>query len=274
MLKLLTLSVISASLALAINLDSKDKTVLEYETKRFTSLAKKNRFDLKNVEIIKTQPISKEWKSYLFKIQFERGNGLETFSEVILSNGEFIAPDLINAKSGRAVGKNISVDLDESYYNDANLLYGSKDSKHKLVIFSDPVCPFCMSFVPKLIDDLKNQNDIALYFYHFPLTQIHPSAPAIIKASLALEHIDKKYAKEIYQAKLNPKERDEQKVIDEINKKLGTKLTLKDINTKEIKERLARDMEKSSDALINSTPSIFFDGKKDATRVKYKDYLK
>ena len=57
-----------------------------------------------------------------------------------------------------------------------------------MVIFSDPMCPFCIDFVPEVIDEIVSSKTkkIALFYYHFPLS-IHPRAETIVKATIAAE---------------------------------------------------------------------------------------
>ena len=46
--------------------------------------------------------------------------------------------------------------------------------KDKIVIFSDPLCPFCMDYVPDVINYVnKNKDKIAFILLSFPIISIH-----------------------------------------------------------------------------------------------------
>ena len=68
--------------------------------------------------------------------------------------------------------------------NVAHLLSGNANSKVKIVEFSDFQCPFCGAVEPTLAGLIKKYgNDVAVYYRHFPLTSIHPSAQKAAEAS-------------------------------------------------------------------------------------------
>jgi protein-disulfide isomerase len=165
--------------------------------------------------------------------------------------------------------------MDDSFFRKDHLIYGDINAKDKIVIFSDPICPFCQSYMPGILKAVKeNPKKIALFYYHFPLTMLHPEAPTVIKAAMALE---KKGVKDVllkvYKQKIEINTKDEQKALDEFNKKLGTKLTLKEINTQEILKHYSEDLELAGKMMINGTPTVYVNGKKDFSRNKYKTIL-
>jgi protein-disulfide isomerase len=57
---------------------------------------------------------------------------------------------------------------------------GSPDASVIIVEFSDFQCPFCKRWYDATLPQLRQLigDDVALAFAHFPLTQIHPNAPA------------------------------------------------------------------------------------------------
>ena len=57
---------------------------------------------------------------------------------------------------------------------------GSPDARVMIVEFSDFQCPFCRRWYDDTLPQLRDLigDDVALAFVHFPLTQIHPNAPA------------------------------------------------------------------------------------------------
>ena len=79
--------------------------------------------------------------------------------------------------------------------------------------------------------------------------------------------------KKIYETDFDYEQKDEKKILEEFNKKLGLKLTLKDINQDWIKKKLENDMKRAEELLVKGTPTLFIDGKKDPSREKYKEYI-
>ncbi len=57
---------------------------------------------------------------------------------------------------------------------------GNPDARVMIVEFSDFQCPFCRRWYDDTLPQLRGLigDDVALAFVHFPLTQIHPNAPA------------------------------------------------------------------------------------------------
>lgn len=69
-------------------------------------------------------------------------------------------------------------------------LHGDKNSKVKVVTYTDFECPFCNRFhatLERLIDKYKKEN-ISFSYRSFPLSQIHPDA---FEAAVALECLNK-----------------------------------------------------------------------------------
>ena len=130
--------------------------------------------------------------------------------------------------------------------------------------------------MPKLIKAAKeNPKEIALYYYHFPLTMLHKEAPTVIKAILAAE---KKGAKDlvekVYAKKFEMDTSNEDKILKEFNKALGLKITKKDIKEIDILTHYSEDIEDGGKLMISGTPTIYVDGKKDFSRNKYKTFIK
>ena len=97
-------------------------------------------------------------------------------------HGDFITKELNNVKTGRALSSSVSPKFEASFYTKANLIYGNANAKHKVAVFSDPLCPFCRKFVPEAINYMKKHpSDFAIYYYHFPLPALHPAAVALTK---------------------------------------------------------------------------------------------
>jgi thiol-disulfide isomerase/thioredoxin len=220
----------------------------------------------------------KGWKVYFVKIDLEilGKNKNITISDKIFTNGKVISRDLIDINNGRSIKTQFVMDFDPKYYNDKNIIYGTKDAPNKLVVFSDPLCPFCMGFMPEIIKFVKSHpKDFVLYYYHFPLN-IHPNSKTLIKASLAakklgIKDVDLKVYEEAFDIEGG---KNDQKTLDAFNKVMGTKFTLEDINKPEFIKSIEEDMKIVNALGLMGTPRLFVNEKFDKTRNEYKKLVK
>ncbi len=69
----------------------------------------------------------------------------------------------------------------------ADHIKGDANAKVKLIVYTDPECPFCKGYyknINDLYNNYPNKDDLAIVYRHFPLEQLHPKA---LKESEALE---------------------------------------------------------------------------------------
>ncbi len=279
MSKLLIVTLISSSLVFAkeVKKDDIQESVVNY-IKGAVSVNKD--FNLKDIRVRQSKPLegTPGWSVYFLDIDLEvksQNNRVMTVHDKIFTDGKLISRDFIEIATKLSLKDKMAPDMDDSFYRKDRLLYGDESAKDKIVVFSDPICPSCQSYIPELLKAVKsNPKKVALYYYHFPLTMMHPAAPAIIKATLALKKSGQKDAViKLYEQKFKIDSKDEQKVLDEFNKKMGSKLTLEDINTQDILKHYSEDLELAGKMMINSTPTVYVNGQKDFTRNKYKEIL-
>ena len=219
----------------------------------------------------------KGWDALIINLKAEVKQGSTTRpitqSMIYFTSGDYITADLTNIKTGAQLKNEIAPSFKKEFYKEANLIYGNKNAKHKVAIFSDPLCPFCRRFVPDALKYMKEYPDsFAVYYYHLPLESLHPAAVTLTRAAIAAELKGKKdVVLDMYNVEINAKETDEQKILDAFNKQLGTKITIKDIHAPEIEKQSSFDMSVVQAMMVNGTPTVFFDGKKDGSKSKYKD---
>jgi protein-disulfide isomerase len=199
-----------------------------------------------------------------------------TVPETIFVKDGFAVPTLIDMKTGKDLKAQLKPDLDPKLYDDKHLFAGNKDAQHKILIFSDPQCPFCKEIVPKIYKAVKeNPKTFALYYYHMPLLRIHPVSDAIARVMLIEQskgHFDRVI--DMYSLEFNPQERNATKILDKINKKYGLNITEKDIDAQEIADELKHDQAMATKSMVAGTPTIYLDGKWDKKRDSYKKFLK
>ena len=191
---------------------------------------------------------------------------------VWFTNGEIITKELTDLNTGANLADSISPKFKDEYYSKENLIYGNADAKHKVVIFSDPLCPFCRSFVPKAIKYMKKEPEkFAIYYYHFPLASLHPAAVELSQAAVAAELKGvKDVVLKLYEVEVDAHERDVTKILKAFNAELGTSLTPADLTSNKVQKHVRRDMKIADDVMVQGTPTMFFDGKLDKSKKKYK----
>jgi protein-disulfide isomerase len=166
--------------------------------------------------------------------------------------------------------------LPKGIYDDAYLLYGNKNAKHKIIVFSDPLCPFCRMSVPGLMKAAREHPDqIALYYYHLPLISLHPASGTLVRImELANKQGRKDIVEKMYQLKIDYKLKDEKKIADIVAKETGYKVDPKVLHQPWIDAHLKQAKNFSRKLLVTGTPTVFADGKKDPTRERYKSFIK
>ncbi len=253
-----------------------DDKVLQFEETRIVSTT--------NLKIKKMTVHSKKdlplkgWTGYVLSLDLLSPKGDFSTKDTLFTDGSVVVMDLFDIKTATSYKDFMAPELSSENYTKSHLIAGKLSAKHKVAVFSDPLCPACIPYLPGLIDDIKAKKDTALYYIHLPLESLHPAAMTVSKAMIKLEMdgkingLTKKIYEANFQTEFNSRETDQQKILDGVNKKLGVKLTLKEINTKAIKDQLDKDLQLSNDMGINGTPTIYVDGKQDKTRSKYKKF--
>ena len=187
------------------------------------------------------------------------------------TNGEVITKELTNINTGESLKDSVNPNFKDEYYTKHNLIYGKPNAKYKVAIFSDPLCPFCGTFVPEAIEEMKKYPDkFAVYYYHFPLPTLHPAAVQIAQAAIAAELGGiKNVALRIYNMKIDPHEKNIRKILEIFNRKLGTDIKVSDLTSKEVQQHYKNDIRIAEEVMVSGTPTMFFDGKLDRTKRLY-----
>ena len=271
MLKLLATTLLASSTLLAT---VSDKTVEKFLEKSF----KKN----PNIKSVKVNIVSKidleavkGWSAFVVNLdaRLKKDDRKVSQKMVWFSNGEVITQELVNIKTGESLKDSVSPSFKKEYYKKENLIYGNANAKHKVAIFSDPLCPFCRKFVPEAIKDMKKDpNKFAIYYYHLPLPSRHPAAGELTKAAIAAElkgHKD--VVLNLYKVKVGAREKDVEKILAEFNKTMKTNIKPYDLKSPAVIKHYNSDQKIAELLMVQGTPTMFFDGKIDKSKKKYKE---
>lgn len=283
-MKLLMLKLLMITTLLNTNLFATkqiDQTILEYEEKKIASILKRQNIELNNVKIaLKKDLKQNNWYGYVFDLTFTVKGKQLSQKDTLFTNGTLIAPELINSITKISFKESLYPSLTKKFFNKENLIAGNANAKHSLVIFSDPLCPICVDEVPTIIKNvMDNPQNIALYYYNLPL-QMHPTAQILAKASMvATEMGIKNVEYRLYKTNFGNlydayKETDGQIALNHFNKIFKTNITMDQITTSDLNTRLQHEIDLSEEAFVSGTPTLFFDGEIDRTRIKYEKYLK
>ncbi len=281
MLSMLKLLMIPSLLITSIWANKVEDQILKFEKNR---ISKNKRIKLKEIKLFLKKDLNQNgWVGYVFDLSIViKGKDKKDIKvkDTIFSDGKMISPELINIKTRQSFKKMMYPKLSSKYYDKKYLIAGNENAKHTLVLFSDPLCPICTEVVPEIIKDVQNNpNILALYYIHMPL-DMHPTAKLLVKASIlahqqGIKNIDYKVYTANFEKDFDAyKEKDKKKVLKIFNKRFKTKITMKQINSKKLNNKIKYDLNLAENALVNGTPTLFFDGKIDTMRNKYEKYIK
>ena len=236
------------------------------------------------VDIIDSKQLDKPkgWEAFFINIHANVKKGATVFDKVTVPETLFVkdgytVPTLINLETGEDLKMVLKPDLKSNVYDKKHLVAGNKDAKHKLVIFTDPMCPFCREKVPEVYNAVKeNPNTFALYYYHLPLTRIHPVSDIITRAMQVAKAkgLTEDKIIELYKLKVDPREVNATKVLGEIKKQFNMDIAEKEINDEKISKEIIFDRDMATQSMVTGTPTLYIDGKWDPSRNKYKELIK
>jgi len=274
------MSLMSKLLIITISLSSllfsNDEQVVNFLKKGIGSNPSIISLDIKVVSKIPLEQ-PEDWEAYIVQMNGEAKAGDKTQKisqrSIYYVGGGMITADLYDLKTGKKLSDSMSPDFNTKYYDEAHHLFGDKNAAHKVVIFSDPLCPFCRTFVPSALNYMKKYpKTFSVYYYHFPLRSLHPAAVPLVEAALIAESKGHKNVVEgLYKVEVDGREANIQKIVDAFNKAQGTKIQVQDLGTSDMKKHLEHDMKVAQEHLVKGTPTVFFDGEKDVNKLKYKN---
>ena len=222
----------------------------------------------------------KGWEVYFVNIHANVRKGKNIFDKVTVPETLFVkdgytVPTLINLETGEDYKSILKPELKSEIYNDQHLLAGNKNAKHKLVVFSDPQCPFCQTKIPEIYNAVvANPDTFALYYYHLPLLRIHPVSDIIARAMLVEQNKgNPEKIIEMYKLKIDAREVNATKVLAKINKEYNLNITEEEINSEKVSKQVIYDRDMATKSMVSGTPTVYLDGKWDPSRNKYKKLI-
>lgn len=271
MLKLLATTLLLSSVVSASSSSKKVESFLK------NNFANNPAIESVNVKIKNEVEIKeiKNWTAYFVELEAVVKKDKRKVSQkmVWFSDGNLITKELYDLKNSRNISDLVALPFKDEYYSKENLIYGNENAKHKVVIFSDPLCPFCRSYVPEAIKYMKKYpNKYAIYYYHFPLESLHPAAVDLVKAAVALELKGRKnVVLDLYKVKVDAREKSSDKILEAFNKTMNSYIKYNELLSKEVSKHIENDSKIADLLMVKGTPTVFFDGKMDRTKNRYKE---
>ena len=270
MLKLLAIVALLSSLTYA---ESTSEKLEDFLTSEFEDNPRLKSVEVKVGDIVPLKDL-KGWNAYVVNVQAvlnEKPKDTIHQKMIWFSDGKIITKELTNMINGQNLAELVKPDFKPSYYSKKNLIYGNANAKHKVAIFSDPLCPFCKGFVPGAIKDMKKDpKKFAIYYYHFPLPRLHPAAVVLVQAAAAAEHKGfKNVVLKMYNVKVNAKETNPKIILAAFNKAVGSNVSVADLKNPAVIKQVKFDAEVASNLMVGGTPTLYLDGKIDNTKKKY-----
>ncbi|MCK4441457.1 MAG: thioredoxin domain-containing protein [Sulfurovaceae bacterium] len=243
------------------------------------------------IDIISSYPIedAKGWSVYFLsmKVKVKLGDKYQeaTVPQTVFVKGHRITLKLLkkgklNKDGKRGKEKNYAKILKPKVpmeaYNSEHFLTGNENAPHKLLIFTDPYCPYCRNKIREVMAIVNNNSEkYALYYYHFPLIKIHPASDVTTRAMHVLQKRgDITDMLKLYHLPIEAEETDVNKILEAIKQKTGVTITKEEINDPKVKKAIYFDKAMGRRLQVTGTPTIFIDGKWDKTRKAYKKYAK
>lgn len=262
---------IASSMLLATSLFANIETnIVNFEKNR---LSKNPNVKIENISVSDTKKLAQtNWTGYILNIKGEvQGKSIEV-KDILFSDGEVIATDLYSLETGKALKTLVTPDITENYYKKEKLIAGNHNGKNKLVVFSDPLCPYCMDLIPDIVEIVDdNKENMALYYYHYPLVQSHPAAVVLSKIMHIahiknIENIEYRVYKADWDEYFTSQETNAVKILNAFNEEFQTDIKLDELMDKKIEMEVANDMKMGNELMITGTPTLYVNGKKDINR--------
>ena len=274
MLRLLSLNLLLSAYLFAVSnsevLDFVKSNIKKNPNIKINSIIVREKIEIKKL---------KKWEAFFIDMDLEVSGKLIKNSDIVFATNGFISPDIIDMKRGTSLKAIISGSFKSSFYAKGNLLYGSENSKHKVAVFSDPQCSYCIAYMPELLKYAKKYpKTVAVYYYHMPILSIHPASLVLSKASIVAKNKGNKdiflkmYSNPIKVDLTNGKSDEE--VLKLFNKTYGTKISISDISSKKVNALMRKDKLLAQRLLVKGTPTVYIDGKISKNRTSYKNFKK
>jgi len=204
-----------------------------------------------------------DWKAYQTNIKLDTPEGAVEVPRTFFTNGNLIASDIYSPELNQTYSTLLQPIISNDEYTENRHVVGNINAKHKVLVFSDPFCPFCVQVFPRLLELVKNNPDeLSLYLVHTPLTHLHPASVYLEQALIvAKEKGNNDALARVYSTEFNP-HHTEEGILADLSKKLDINITKEEMRQPKILRTVLAEKETVSKYGVKGTPTIYLDGKK------------
>jgi len=271
----LLMSTTLISVVLSANAQPDNKQLVKYVKK---NVVKNPDVKVKGVTVLESKKETNlpGWDILLTTMDLDyQGKEIHAPEMMFVKDG-LVTGHLVDLKTGNDYRESIKPTVPTSMYNDAHLLYGNKDAMHRIIVFSDPQCPFCQEIVPNIFKAAReNPKKIALYYYHLPLLRIHPVSGTLTRVMhIAQEEGKKDVVEKMYTLKIQPQETNMTKILSAVQAHTGYSVAASKVKSEEADKAIKEDEEAAARMMVTGTPTIYIDGNWDKMRDGYKKLIK
>lgn len=211
-------------------------------------------------KIVNSKKFADGWTGELLEFTITTTLGKKDKTTVkVFNNGKYIVQDLVTTD-----GIPLSREITPPMYNSEFIISGDSSSNEKLAIFSDPMCSYCKEHVPTLLDESVTKKR-AIYFYDFPLSNIHPNSRNVSRCLITAIKKNPDEAvnliKAVYTARfVNAVENIEDTIkhFNSISK--VAPISIADIEMANADEHLNKSAEIADGNFVDGTPTVFLNG--------------
>ena len=198
-------------------------SLTEEEAKKVITGGTEKDYQIQGMQINQA-PIPGFWEVF-FKSQGQKGIVYIDYSKKFLFVGNLIAPfDKVSLTQDR-VDELTKVDVSLIPLDDA-IVAGKKDAPNKVIVFTDPDCPYCKELHKEINKVIEKEPSIAFYIKMYPLVSLHKEAydkSVTIVCEKSLQLLE-----DNYEGKEIPIKKCDTKVVDE-NMKLAGQLGIQGV---------------------------------------------
>jgi predicted DsbA family dithiol-disulfide isomerase len=221
------------------------------------------------IDVVEKQiiPNSRSWTGIKLKLsgKFNQNGNVVPFSEnqIFFTDGENFS-DNLTSLDGKDWNTLFTPQISSKHYDLKHLAFGNFNAPNKIVIFSDPLCPYCQRTVPALLDYVKKYpKTFAVFYYHLPLERIHPAAVTLTKLMyMAQVKGDKDAIIDGYSVDVDPRETDDMKILEAFNNATGLNYKKADVLNIIAVNEIEEDKKIANELEVRGTPTIYLNGEK------------
>ena len=214
----------SSSLFASPVLDS-NKTIEKKYVGFLNKIFKETPIRVSSVRILNETVLNENnWTKHIIKMTLvtENNNDSMEAAKTLFYNGKYVSTNLYDLDSEQFLSEKYTLAPGKSTTTKERLIYGLASATNKIIIYSDPLCPFCREEIPSLLNMVKEDQgiDAAIYLVNVPLVKIHPASATLVKVLIYQMQQGKdreSVVKKIYSIDIDPRENSEKKILDKIN---------------------------------------------------------